>query len=53
MLQKDIPKVKELLGHFDFRGGLDRPHFMLINKIRPWGREYVIDDGTSSSDLKE
>ena len=53
ILQKDIPRVKELCDLLGFRIGSDRPHFTLTDLTHTWRRQYVADDGTPGNELKE
>lgn len=53
ILQKDIPRVKELCDSLGFRMGSDRPHFQLVDHTHKWRREFVTDDGIPGTELKE
>lgn len=53
ILQKDIPRVKQLCESLGFRSGSDRPHFQLTDLTQQWRRQYRTKHGTLGSELKE
>ena len=53
ILQKDIPKVKEICDSLGFQAGSSRPHFQLADVTHEWRRRYRTEDGTPGTELKE